>query len=256
MKLKLYTFFLITFNYYFLKAQELEVNIGYYSVEQSSGSYIFSIIDDSPSRDQLTTSFTLSEIDPNIHMGLSVISNDNEKHNFSFGFGLNLGVGGNYTLGVGYHLNLLRTYHEASIDKKPKFSWNLSILAGGGMSWRNLGTLNNNALYIQFNNVKFDDRTDVELWLRGGFGYLIPRMEWAFYDDPATIKSRKGWKIWIGYGLSTGTNKEISLQGQLNGEKHREKLSISRGSLTKNNEPVNSLYIRPAGIVFGITLLY
>ena len=82
----------------------------------------------------------------------------------------------------GYIGNFLGIEAGASIgypiflSKNKKISFLPSIMGGGGWYDKPLGTLQNNTIYIQVNNTKFKDYSNVDLSLVGFYGFIRPSL--------------------------------------------------------------------------------
>ena len=229
---------------------EFFVNIGAKSFSQSGGAYTFLFTDDSPSQDVLNSSFSLSDQPVGFLCGISLMGKDDktgDKHKIGIDARLYFAESGAFDIGVAYMYGLVDRYRS---QNQLSFSWRIGASAGAGFIWKELGTIQNNAVYIQVNSTQFDDFTNVDASLNGAFGFINPRMEWNWFLD--SQNGVKGVKFYIGYTFATRANSRIILKGDVNGERVSEDVSLSSGILIRNNERVEDLFISASGFEVGL----
>ena len=120
----------------------------------------------------------------------------------NFYFGKFLGLEGGFS--VGYPLFL---------TKNKKVSFLPSIMVGGGWYEKHLGTLINNTVYIEVNDVRFKDYTNVDLSLIGFYGLIRPTATLVFELDEQVQLRLSG-----SYMANLDFNPEVKFSGKDNND--------------------------------------
>jgi hypothetical protein len=170
---------------------------------------LFWYVDDSPSHDNIFTELNWTGNRTNIELGGTAEMNGSDRLNFMGSiriyfpqvFGYDLGIGGNYPIGIGESKNT-HLIPQVSV--------------GYGSMSKPIGTIRNNDVYIQVNDIKFDDNKDVEAKLKDYYTFLKPEIILSF-----KLNEFHDMQISLAYTFAS-SSPEIGFTGPVNGKSNDE----------------------------------
>jgi hypothetical protein len=95
------------------------------------------------------------------------------------------------------------------LNKSKKLSILPSIMGGGGWYDKNLGTLQNNTVYIEVNDTKFKDNTNVDLSLSGFYGFVRPSITFII-----SLNNKVQLRMSGSYLLNFDINPSVKFSGE------------------------------------------
>lgn len=215
-KIKFFVLFVFFLEANISFAQYVSVTAGAKFLDFKSKTVDFFFVDDSPSRDNIYTNVDM-KADKVLNLAVTV---DNLKKSQNIYYDLNLeGFFGKY-----FGLDLSASLGYPLYLSNKKISIIPTISGGYGYSEKEIGTIINNDVYIQVNNTKYKNYTNVDASLRRQYFLVRPSLN-LFFDLSKKIQLRINTAYTIPFSMvdeaiftgKDGNDKSITETKDLNG---------------------------------------
>jgi hypothetical protein len=239
MKTRLFFILLVTNSFLFAQSTTT-ISAGVKMVKNESKSVIFAYVDESPSMDNIATEVEQKgKMAFHVNARMHQLSEASDMHFFLEGQGY-LGSINGLAANVGL-------FYDSQESSNVKFRPEIGAVLGYNST--PIGTMENNDVYIQVNDTKFKDYTDVDVALRNIYYGLKPGVNVFFGSDGDT-----GFGIGVHYQLSLKSG-YVAFKGEdQNGENvvETEKLSENNVGFYVDGKSTDKVPFNADGLEFRI----